>query len=640
MEGLSGLAPEGYNTPMEHEFPFLSLLLITGLAALLPLLTPMLQRLRLPLIVVEILAGMVVGRSGLDLVETGPALEFLATFGFTYLMFLSGLEMDYGELGFPASRGTLQEYVRNPLTLGGLAFGGTVGAALAVAYGLLAVDLIEHPLIVALILSTTSLGIVVPVLRERDLTTTRYGQALVAAAVVADFGTMLLITLVAAALSHGLTLDLLLIFVLLAVFAVAVRLGRFATSLRGLQRLLDELAHTTAQIQVRATFALMVSFIVVSKWLGTEVILGAFLAGTVIALLPGREGSLLRVKMDAIGYGFFIPIFFIMVGIRFDLPALLGSSEALLLIPTLLAGAYAVKILPTLVYRLQFTWRETAAAGMLLSARLSLIIAAASIALDLGAIDEAINSAIILLALMTCTLSPVLFNLILPPRVVPTRQGLILIGLGQLSILLAGRLRQAGVQVTLVGTDAHRVVETARRGFTVVEGDPMNPRVLETAGAESAAALIAASSPDRLNLAVCRLAQERFEIPHLIALASDPAVAEVMSGLGVRVVQPQLATALAMEGALHFPATFDMLANPAEGVTVREAILTNRLLDGRPLRRIRLPGEALILGLRRDGEVLVPRGDTVLRRGDVLMLVSTPEGLEEAMAWINPAARR
>lgn len=157
---------------------------------------------------------------------------------------------------------------------------------------------------------------------------------------------------------------------------------------RGMQRLVEELAHSTSQIQVRATFALMVAFIALSRWLGTEIILGAFLAGTVISLLTGREGSTLHVKMEAIGYGFFIPVFFIVVGVRFDLPALLASSEALVLVPILLLGAYAVKSLPALVYRAYFSWRETLAAGMLLSARLSLIIAAASIALDLGAITE------------------------------------------------------------------------------------------------------------------------------------------------------------------------------------------------------------------------------------------------------------
>ncbi len=623
---------------MHHEFPFLSLLLITGLAALLPWLNSLWQKLSLPLIVVEILAGIVVGRSGFDVIETGPAVDFLAMFGFTYLMFLSGLEMDYSMLSPAAENNSRVWRLGRPLSLGLLTFGLTLAGALLMAFGLAAFDLVQHPLFMALILSTTSLGVAVPVLKERDLTTTRYGQTVMVSAVVADFGTMLLITVVAAAISRGLTLDLLLILLLIVAFALVVRLGRLAKGVRGMQRLVEELAHSTSQIQVRATFALMVAFIALSRWLGTEIILGAFLAGTVISLLTGREGSTLHVKMEAIGYGFFIPVFFIVVGVRFDLPALLASSEALVLVPILLLGAYAVKSLPALVYRAYFSWRETLAAGMLLSARLSLIIAAASIALDLGAITEAINAAIVLLAIVTCTLSPVLFNQLLPPQLTPARRGIILAGLGQLPTLLAQRLSLNSEPVTLVGTDARRITALRRRNLTVVDGDPTDPTVLQRAGAESVAALMALSSPDAVNLDVCRLARDTFDIPHVIALASDPVIAERLSELGVRVVQPQLATALAIEGALHFPATFDMLGDRTDNVTVREAVLSNRLLDGHTLRRIRLPGGALVLGMRRQGEVLVPRGDTVAYLGDILMLVGDPEGLQRAIKWLNPSS--
>jgi Trk K+ transport system NAD-binding subunit len=102
-------------------------------------------------------------------------------------------------------------------------------------------------------------------------------------------------------------------------------------------------------------------------------------------------------------------------------------------------------------------------------------------------------------------------------------------------------------------------------------------------------------------------------------------------------VQPQLAMALALEGALHFPAAFDMLADHTDGVEVREVTLNNPRLDRRPLQRIRLPGDALVLGLRREGEVLVPHGNTTVRQGDVLMLVGHPDELRQAMAWLNPS---
>ncbi len=621
---------------MDEEFPFLSLLLITALAAFVPLLASRLRRLRVPIVVGEILAGIIVGQSGLNLIETSPALDFLATFGFTYLMFLSGLEVDFSAL-LALKDQTNGGRLSNPLILGLAVFILTVAGGLVVALGLTRVGLIQNPLIMALILSTTSLGIVVPVLKERSLTGSRYGQSLLISALVADFVTLLLISLVVAVISHGLTFELLLVLLLLGAFATIARVGQLAAGDPRLRRLVEELSHATAQIRVRGAFALMVAFIVLAEWLGTEIILGAFLAGAIISLLAGREGSELHMKMEAMGFGFFVPIFFIMVGVRFDLPALLSSPQALLLVPLLLGVAYVVKFLATLLYRLNFSWRETLAAGALLSSRLSLIIAAAAIALDLGIINQATNASVILVAIVTCTLSPLLFNRLLPPQAIVAREGVILVGLGELAALLAERLRQAGEPVTLIGLNRRRAQRMRRRNLPVIEGNPADPSVLEAAGAASAAALVAISEQDETNLAACRLACEVFGVPHRVILVSDPTVAAQINGQGTRVVQPQLATALALEGALHFPAAFDMLADHTDGVEVREVALNNPRLDRRPLQRIRMPGHALVLGLRREGEVLVPHGNTTLRQGDVLMLVGHPDELRQAMAWLNPS---
>jgi len=214
---------------MEHDLPITSLILITGLAAVLPLLTPWLSRLRLSRVVVELLAGMAVGHSGLNLIEASPTLDFLTTFGFIFLMFLSGLEMDYGTIG---SRGdgsnVSSQWLRSPLTLGLTTFGVSLGVALVATQGLLALGLIQHPFMIALILSTVSLGIVAPVLKEQALTMTFYGQTILVSAVVADFATMLLITVAAAAISGGLSLNILLVLLLLVAFIAGVRLGHVA----------------------------------------------------------------------------------------------------------------------------------------------------------------------------------------------------------------------------------------------------------------------------------------------------------------------------------------------------------------------------------------------------------------------------
>jgi Kef-type K+ transport system membrane component KefB/Trk K+ transport system NAD-binding subunit len=623
---------------MKESSPFLSLLLITGLAAFVPLFASRLRRLRMPIIVGEILAGMIIGQSGFDLIESSPTLDFLALFGFAYLMFLSGLEVDFGAITSRPDDRTGFTRLNRVITLGFVVFALTLTFAFLAASGLLFMGLIRDPWMIALILSTTSLGIVVPVLKERNLIATEYGQSLLLSSLIADFGTLLFITLEVAVLSKGLSLDVLVVLLILVVFALLFRLAKFAAGLTSLRRLFDELSHATAQIHVRGAVALMVAFIVLSEWLGLEVILGAFLAGVLISLLSRQDRTqFLRLKMDAIGFGFFIPIFFIMVGVRFDFPSLAGSPTALALLPILLVVAYAIKFAAALPYRFLFSWRETWAAGSLLSARLSLIIAAAAIALELGILDEAGNSAVILVALVTCTVSPLLFNRILPP-LTPSggRHGFILVGLGDTPVLLADRLRRSGKSVTLVGTDPAQIRRLRGRKLKVVKGDPSTPRALRNAGAEEAEILIAVSTYDDVNLAACRLGSEMFGIPKLIAQVSDSRTAEEMVDLGVRVIQPQLATALALEGALYFPAVFDILANPADGIEMREVRLRNPDLYGELLRNVRLPGDALVMGLRRRGEVLVPHGDTKLRQGDLLMLVGQIDSLKKAIQKLNP----
>ena len=170
----------------------------------------------------------------------------------------------------------------------------------------------------------------------------------------------------------------------------------------------------------------------------------------------------------------------------------------------------------------------------------------------------------------------------------------------------------------------------------VLEGDPTQPEILAQVGTASAKALVAVSINDETNLKVCRLAVRDFNIPYLVAYASDPEIAAQMLKLGVRVIRPQLATVLALEGALHFPAAFDMLTNHADGVEVREVELNNARFDGRPVRQIRLPGDALILAIRRNGEVLVPHGNTRLRQGDLLMLVGHRDSLAESLNQLAP----
>jgi Kef-type K+ transport system membrane component KefB len=404
---------------MEEARSFAPLLIVVMLAFLVPLLLSSVRgRLAIPIVVGEIVAGMIVGRSGFSWVSPdNAALDLLKELGFVLLMFLSGMEIDFRSL-----RGTDPHQAReqsrwSPLCLAILNFGATLILAGAFAWGLKWIGATTDPWMMGLILSTTALGVVVPILKEAGLGQTLFGQTILLATVIADFVTMFLISVLVAIISRGLTAEILLVFLLFVAFFFAARFGSFLSRVESLQRIIEELSHATAQIKVRAAFSTLLVFVVLAETLGIEIIVGAFLAGAIVALLRTPEDRELSSQLEAIGFGFFIPIFFIMVGVDFNLPALLSSTGALLSVPLLLIAAIAVKMIPAFVFRLNHTWREALAAGILLCPRLSLIIAAAAIGEKLGIIDDSVNAGIVLVAIVTVTASPLAFLRVFPaPR--------------------------------------------------------------------------------------------------------------------------------------------------------------------------------------------------------------------------------
>jgi Kef-type K+ transport system membrane component KefB len=401
---------------MDEARSFAPLLVVLMLAFLVPLLVSSVRgRLAIPIVVGEILAGMIVGRSGFGWVlPDNGALNLLKELGFVFLMFLSGMEIDFRSLRGTDSHQARQSSYWSPLALAVLNFGATLLLAGAFAWGLKWIGATTDPWMMGLILSTTALGVVVPILKEAGLSQTLFGQTILLATVIADFVTMFLISVLVAVISRGLTAEILLVFLLFVAFFFAARFGSFLSRIEWLQKAIEELSHATAQIKVRAAFSTLLIFVVLAETLGIEIIVGAFLAGAVVALLRTPEDRELSSQLEAIGFGFFIPIFFIMVGVEFHLPALLSSTGALLSVPLLLIAAIAVKVIPALVFRLNHTWREALAAGILLCPRLSLIIAAAAIGEKLGIIDESVNAGIVLVAIVTVTASPLAFLRIFP----------------------------------------------------------------------------------------------------------------------------------------------------------------------------------------------------------------------------------
>ncbi|EKP94063.1 monovalent cation:proton antiporter family protein [Thermaerobacter subterraneus] len=676
---------------MEQAHDFTSLLIITLLAFAVPLVAGRIRVVRVPAVVAEILAGIVIGRSGLQWVQPEPWLDFLSTLGFAYLMFLSGLEIDFSQLsgvrpvtGGRRGRGWRDGGVpgavapgaaglgsgpvprpsaagepaagegecdarkggsahgravgRAPLVLGLVTFALTVLLALGVSFVLFRLGFVRNPYLMALVLSTTSVGIVVPVLKEYGLTGTDYGQTILVSAVIADFATMLLITAMVVLMTGSAAADLLLLLVLFAAVFLFYRLG--AAVIRW--RLLEDLPQATAQMGVRGAFALILVFIALSEALGVEVILGAFLAGVIISLLTGSQGSALHAKLDAIGYGFLVPIFFINVGAQFDLRAVTGSDRALWLVPLLLAGAYLVKLVPALAFRWRYSWRQALAAGTLLSARLSLIIAAASIGVRLGVLEEAVSNAVVLVAIVTATFSPLLFERLTGRTEAPPPARLVvLVGGGERALVLADRLRSYGRRVHLVDTPGWRQRALDRGyGYTPVPGWDGEviagvERVVEELGPERIRTLAALSREPELNVALAARACQRGVGRAVAFIQGSPELARRARELGVEVVSPALAEVAMLEMLLEHPSTWRLLAGEDRDYALEELEVRNPRLHGRPLRRVRLPGDCLVLNVMRGEERLIPHGDTRLRLGDQLTVIGSHADVAEARLLLS-----
>ncbi|MDE0141341.1 MAG: monovalent cation:proton antiporter family protein [Caldilineaceae bacterium] len=630
---------------------FTPLLIVISLAFLVPLLLTRFERLRLPIVVGEILAGIVIGSSGFGWVtHEDQLLTLLAEFGFVFLMFLAGMEIDFANLnielpGVARAGGTRtdlpssQERERRtfgPLSISLMGFILTLSLSAIVGFALLRIGLVSSPWMMALIMSTTSLGVVMPVLKEQELIRGRFGQTILIAALVADFATMILITVVIATISHGLTLDILLISLLFVVFFLLYRLGIVSLNrFDSLRRTLEDLSHTTARIKIRGAFTVMLLFVVLAEVLGAEIILGAFIAGAMLSLLSTREDLEAMHQLEAVGFGFFIPIFFIMVGVNFNLGALIGSTDALILLPFLVLAAFLVKLLPALLFRLQFSWRETFSAGFLLSSRLSLIVAASAIGLNLGIISESVNTMIILVAIVTVTAAPLIFNRIVPHTAETTQRPMVVFGAERIGLQVAEQLLGHHEQVVLVDADESLIARARRRtseGIEVLHAS-IDDEEEELAGHLDLAetVVVTLSDTDR-NRHVCHVARTRYGIDHIVTLVRETNRLVEFETLNVTVFNPSLDQAALLSLLARNPDIYELLTRTDDNKEVSEVLLHNHDYGDKALRELQLPGDVLILSIRRAGEFIVPRGNTQLEYGDHLTLVGTFDHLHEARA--------
>ncbi len=341
-------------------------------AALAPASVALLPALRLPAVVLEVLLGIAVGPQALGLVDP-KAVQFLtqlAEFGLAYLFFAAGLELDLGHLRGP------------PITLAAWGWAVSILVAVAATAALWALGQVDAPVLIAIALSTTAMGTLLPILRDSGVLVERFGAFVVAAGAVGEFGPILTLSILASHDSGALQSVLLLSFVTVCAAAVWAALRLDSPALVGLLR---RTMHGSSQLPVRLAVLVLVTLAVAAHELGLELILGAFAAGMIVGLsTEGEEGVVLRHKLDGLGFGFLVPVFFVMSGVHFDLDSLLASGSSLVRLPLFFVLLLVVRGAPAILYRRELPARDLLPLALYSATGLPLIVAITELGVATG----------------------------------------------------------------------------------------------------------------------------------------------------------------------------------------------------------------------------------------------------------------
>src|SRR6516165_7599901 len=393
---------------------FTNLLIVVAVGLAAPLVLGFFPRLRLPAIVLELVLGILIGPSGLGWAQPDLPVSILALVGLAFLLFLSGMEIDVERL-----RGRI-------LKLTAIGFALSFAIAVSLGLGLKAGGFVKSPLFVATVLAASSLSVIFPVLKDSGDTSSSFGQLVLASASVAEFGAIILLSLFFSGKGSTSTAGTL---ILLGVFGLVVVLVGIAIAgverSMSLSRVLQRLQDTTAQIRVRAAFMLLIGFTALADTVGLETILGAFAAGALLSLIDRDEAMThpqFRLKLEAVGFGVFIPVFFVTSGLRFDLNALLASGSTVARVPLFLLAIFVVRGLPAFVYVRLLGRSRAVIAGVLQATTLPFIVAATQIGLQLGVVSRASAAGLVAAGLLSVVISPAL-GLVLLRRGEPRAAG-------------------------------------------------------------------------------------------------------------------------------------------------------------------------------------------------------------------------
>ncbi|MFC3884424.1 monovalent cation:proton antiporter family protein [Bacillus songklensis] len=608
---------------MEHHASVTSLLIVIIVAFLTPILLHRLRLRVIPVVVAEIIMGLIIGQSGLNLVEQDMWLETLSTLGFIFLMFLSGLEIDFSAFAGSKKKEKLPNgnNAPNPFTISTLIFLAVFAISLFLSYLFVWTGFIDNAFLMTLIISTISLGVVVPTLKEAQIMKSTIGQIILLVAVIADLVTMILLAVFASLYEKGGGNT----WLLLILFGAGVIIYFFGKSFKH-RSFLETMSKGTIQIGTRAVFTLIIVLVAVSESIGAENILGAFLAGVLVSLLSPNPD--LVHKLDSFGYGFLIPIFFVMVGVKLDVWSLFTDDRILILIPLLLLALFISKAIPAMILKAWYDTKTVLASGFLLTSTLSLVIAAATIGEKLGVIDAQMSGALILVAIISCIITPIVFKKLFPKKTAEdTKITVNFIGANQFTLPVVRELNEKMYDYTIFHPKQDKVEEViADPVFHIKEIESYELDLLKKNGAFDTDVLVITSGEEKRNAAIA-LAAKEYGIERVIARVETPELEERLREANIEVFSVLLSTKALMKALIESPKVINILTN--QDSALYEIDLENSKYDGLALRNFPFTGDIIFVRIFRGKDSIVPHGDTELQLGDKLIVTGSQEYVSE-----------
>ncbi|MEN2348547.1 cation:proton antiporter [Lactobacillus helveticus] len=590
----------------------LSLFLVVLLALVIPIFMARFQISNVPTAVAEIIVGIIMGSSGFNLITSTHDLTFLSNLGVILLMFLSGMEIDFDLLqrkNNPKGKSQAGKTV-DPLKTAITAFIGIVVMAFVLAYILRLTGLFSEVMLAAIILMTVALGVVIATLKEKDILGRPIGQTILLTAVLGEVIPLLLLTIYASV--NGGNAEQLWLIILL--FAAAIFLLR-----RFKQPYLwfAKITKATTQLDIRLAFFLIFALVTVAERVGAENILGAFLAGMVMKLLEPSEAT--KDKLTSIGYGFFIPIFFIMTGVGLNLRSLFAHPSSLMLLPVLVIFLFIAKAPVVLTYMRYFQKKNAFAGGFLTATTITIVLPTLQVARKLHAITSTQSDAFILAAVIVCILSPIVFNsnfVLLPEDKI--KEKVAIVGANAVTVPVAHDLHANWYSVKMFTDKKNQYKTYDSRVENLTFLPNLDEETLEKDGVFDGDIVVAANRADEDNIKIARMAKEK-GINRVIARLSevDSKTLTEFNEKGIEVFNSTNVHAALMRAMIESPTVYRIMTDTKN--ILYSVKVKNTHYTGRQLMDLEFIDQITVSRIKRGDKWLIPRGATVIEPGDILV---------------------